>query len=89
MVIKQTKMRHYADYLELAVARNLTRLNIDFVHESENKEQGLDFYLPKQDVYIELKQFHSDRINEQLKSRDNVIVLQGRKAIHFFNSITR
>jgi NMD protein affecting ribosome stability and mRNA decay len=82
-------MRHYADHLELSVARNLTRLNIPFIHESENKEQGLDFYIPEKDVYIEVKQFHSDRIVKQMASKENVIVLQGRKAIQFFNSLTR
>jgi hypothetical protein len=86
---KTNDMRHFADYLELAVARNLTRLNIRFIHESENKSQMLDFYLPDNDVYIEVKQFHTERVINQLASQENVILLQGRKAIHYFNSLTR
>jgi hypothetical protein len=66
------------------VAEALERASIDFIHESEDKEMGLDFYLPVFNVYLEVKQFHAERINRQLTSQDNVIVLQGRKAVEFF-----
>lgn len=72
---------HFADFLEQQLAEGLNRAGIEFVHESENKEQGLDFYLPFFDVYIEVKQFHADRISNQMASKDNVIAVQGRKSL--------
>lgn len=71
---------HFADHLEKKIAEAMDEVGIEFIHESENKEQGLDFYLPYFDVYIEVKQFHSDRISRQMESKDNVIAVQGRKS---------
>lgn len=76
-------MIHYSDHLEKAVGECLTRKGITFIHESQDPDQDLDFYLPDYDVYIEVKQFYADRISRQLASRDNVIVIQGRKSIEF------
>jgi hypothetical protein len=73
---------HFADHLEKKVAEALDEVGIDFVHESENKEQVLDFYLPFFDVYIEIKQFHADRISNQMSSKDNVIAVQGTKSVN-------
>lgn len=41
----------------------------------------LDFHLPDHDVWIEVKQFHSDRIAAQMATQPNVIVAQGRVAV--------
>ena len=71
-----------SDPLEKDIAFLLTNLNIKFVHESEEKSQRLDFYLPDFDIYIEVKQYHTDRVNEQLKSKDNIILIQGKKSIN-------
>jgi hypothetical protein len=55
-----------------------------------SREQRLDFYLIDFDVYIEVKQYHSDRSLDQLKSQENVILLQGVKAVNFFiDNITK
>lgn len=42
---------------------------------------GLDFYLPCQDVYIEVKRMHSDRIADQMSRAPNVIAVQGEQAV--------
>ena len=68
---------NYSDHLELAVAEILERHNIEFVHESQNNGSNIDFYLPDYDVYIEVKQYHSDRVINQLNKRDNIILIQG------------
>lgn len=78
---------HFGDHLEKRVARALDECRIEFVHESENKEQDLDFYLPFFDVYIEVKQFHADRIARQMSSKDNVIAVQGTKAVELLHII--
>lgn len=78
---------HYTDFLEQSVGETLEGGGVDFIHESEVKhEPVLDFELPEHDVHIEIKQFYSDRVIKQLKSKQNVIVLQGRKAVDFFNN---
>ena len=74
---------YFTDHLEEAIAKALDNAGIKYVHESENKEQGLDFYLPKFDVYLEVKQFHADRISRQMRSKDNVIAIQGMKSLNF------
>lgn len=73
----------FSDYLEEMIANALHDANIEFVHESENKEIQLDFYLPQYDIYIEVKQFHADRIARQMASHDNVIAVQGIKSVKF------
>lgn len=78
---------HFADDLEERIAKVLNFMNVDFIHESENKEQRLDFYLPKNDIYIEVKKFHTDRVNNQLKSKDNIILFQGTKTIKFLENM--
>lgn len=48
---------------------------------------GLDFYLPDYDCYVEVKQFHSDRIAKQMSKRDNVIAIQGKGALECFKKM--
>lgn len=74
----------FSDHLEKALADFLNSKGICFVHESQNKAQGLDFYLPAFDIYIEIKQYHSERIAKQLATQDEVILIQGKKALDFF-----
>jgi hypothetical protein len=47
-------------------------------HEGPNT---LDFHLPDHNLYIEVKQFHSDRIARQMALQPNVIVAQGALAV--------
>lgn len=77
-------MRHISDPLEQRVAEVLEKNNFKFIHESENNGSSLDFHIPLYDVYIEVKKYHSDRISKQLAQKDNVIVLQGKKAVDLF-----
>lgn len=72
---------HFSDHLEKQIAQAFDEVGIEYIHESENGEQDLDFYLPFFDVYIEVKQFHADRIARQMSSKDNVIAVQGRKSV--------
>ena len=78
---------HFADHLEKSLAAALNEAGIEFVHESENKKQELDFYLPLFDVYIEVKQFHADRIYKQMSYQNNVIAIQGSKSVNLFITI--
>lgn len=75
------KKMHVSDFLEQEIVEILIDLKIKFVHESQDNGSALDFYLPDFDVYIEVKQFHTDRVLKQLSSKDNVILIQGRKSI--------
>lgn len=83
-------MRHYADHLEKLVGDSLTEARINFDHESEGgiaAEFGLDFYIPAADVFIEVKQYHSDRIAKQTARANDVIVLQGENAVKLFATL--
>lgn len=51
--------------------------------EPFHDDQRLDFWLPNRGVYIEVKQFHSPRIADQMASQPEVIAVQGRKAVAF------
>ena len=79
--------RNITDPVEKIVARALDFHAIDFLHESENKEQRLDFYLPKRDLFIECKQFHTDRIDDQVKGMTNVLIIQGMAAAKAFEDL--
>jgi hypothetical protein len=80
------KKIHFGDGLEILLAQYLTDKGIEFIHESQDKNIKLDFYLPDFDVYIEVKRYHADRVNRQLALKENVILLQGKKSIEMFMS---
>lgn len=69
------------DPMEAMIRDALNELCIPFVEPSL---ADLDFYLPTAGVHIEVKRFHSDRINEQMSRVQNVIVLQGVVAVRWF-----
>ena len=50
----------------------------------ENTVSKLDFEVdtPEGVVAIEVKQFHSDRIAKQMSRAENVIAVQGKRAVH-------
>lgn len=73
------------DPMEIAMASALRDAGIRFVLDDAGS--GLDFYLPDFDVYIEVKQFHSDRIAEQMARRKNVIAVQGIPSVAVFRRL--
>jgi len=73
-------MEHYSDELEKQVGEALSASKIKF----ERKGQRLDFFLPQYDVYIEVKKYHSERANAQLATQENIILVQGKKAVKMF-----
>lgn len=78
-------MIHYSDDLEKKIGDKLTACGIEFTHGSaKGLQQRLDFFLPKYNVYIEVKKYHTERINSQMASQDNVIAIQGVGAVDFF-----
>lgn len=66
--------------MERIIERHLIAAETRYETEMEN-EARLDFYLPDHGLYIEVKQFHSDRIADQMKRAPNVIAAQGRPAV--------
>lgn len=68
------------DPMERLIEQALLSVGEPFLTENFN-EARLDFYLPNRDLYIEVKQFHSDRIAKQTARAANVIVAQGRIAV--------
>lgn len=83
------------DPIERMIAEALEESGIEF---KSNPENNLDFELPRHPlfsespitpVYIECKQFHSNRIAEQCSRAENVIVIQGAEAAKLFASLLR
>jgi hypothetical protein len=70
--------------LEAQVRDALDKAGISYVVDGHPDAQGLDFYLPESDIAIEVKQFHTDRIAEQMSRKRNVIALQGAGAVAMF-----
>lgn len=83
--------RNITDQLEKQLADALAEANIDFVHESEkgNQNKGIDFFLPAPKIYIEVKQYHSDRISNQMSKHEETIAIQGKAALNYFIDIIR
>ena len=75
-----------SDPLEIEIAALLRDCEIKFTHESENKGQGLDFYLPEYDMYIEAKQFSTPRTADQIEGK-TVIVVQGIGSLKLLKAI--
>lgn len=83
--------RNITDPLEQIVADVLTRGDIEFVHESEDVSsiltKGLDFWVPRWKCHIEVKQYHSPRINGQMERVEHIMVLQGLRAVNVFKAL--
>jgi hypothetical protein len=52
-------------------------------HRADGLCRGLDF-VTHDGIFIECKQFHTDRVAAQMKRADNVICIQGMAAARFF-----
>lgn len=76
------------DPMEKMVRSALTAAGIEFV-EGDATDERLDFYLPNIGVHIEVKQFHSPRISEQMSRADEIIVIQGKWACEVFCGLIR
>jgi len=76
------------DPLEKKVAEALRAAGVSFYLERDIRNPTwLDFYIPDWSVAIEVKQFHSERIGNQMLGTKNVIVLQGSASVDFFCSV--
>jgi hypothetical protein len=78
--------------LEKQMANLLRSADIDFTRPERDRSDPttLDFYLPDFDLYIEVKQFHTDRITRQLAAvpdRKTAIMLMGPSAISDFERL--
>lgn len=76
------------DPMEKLIRDALIDIGEPFVEENKNLA-NLDFYLPRINVYIEVKQFHSKRISNQMERASNVIVAQGKEAIEALASMIK
>ncbi|MCJ8334590.1 MAG: hypothetical protein MJH10_10155 [Epibacterium sp.] len=82
-------MQRPSDPMERLLFDALTHAEIPFTMDPHPDNLGLDFYLPQEEVYVEVKQFHSDRIANQMARAPNVIALQGRGAVLMFCSLVQ
>lgn len=76
------------DPMEVMIEDTLAGRGIPYLTERANDAE-LDFYLPDEAVYIEVKQFHTPRVNGQMAKVDNIIVAQGRKAVALLARLLR
>lgn len=76
------------DPMEAMMRSALIDAGITFV-EDEDNPTSLDFYLPDADLHIEVKQFHTDRIAEQMSRAPNVLVAQGGAAVSWLAYLVR
>lgn len=76
------------DPMEKIIAEALDRANIRYTTGyGGGNAVGLDFHLLDSDVHVEVKQFHTPRIAEQMSRAPNVIALQGEVAVRLFASL--
>lgn len=70
------------DPMEQLIRDALSGAGIRFqTDDGGGNPRNLDFYLPDLDLHIEVKQFHSERVAEQMARAENVIVAQGKDAV--------
>ena len=80
--------RELVDPVERAVADALDASGVSYVTDPR-ETRDLDFFLPDFDVYIECKQMFAERITKQMKTVDNIIVIQGLGAALSFAQLIR
>ena len=78
------------DPLEKIVEEALIEAGIRYELEAESTAgHRLDFHLPDFDIAIEVKAFHTPRIDKQLERHGQVILLQGKNAVEGFAALLR
>lgn len=83
-------MKTLTDPVEIIIADALRSAGIDYVTEIDPRALHLDFYIPCLDLHIEAKRHHTDRILDQMRRSDNIIVIIGIDAARAFaRMITR
>lgn len=73
------------DPMEKLIADALDEAGEEYEHE----KNGLDFYLPRLDLYIEVKRFHSPRIAAQMERAENIWAVQGSFAVRTASALIR
>ncbi|MBB3034074.1 helix-turn-helix domain-containing protein [Alteriqipengyuania lutimaris] len=78
------------DPLERIVEQALIDAGVRFELEQETSAgHRLDFHLPDHDIAIEVKAFHTPRVEQQLARYGDVILLQGRRSVEAFAHLVR
>ena len=74
------------DPIEQIIERGFIAACLPYETEREHHpgREPLDFYLPTLGVYVEVKQFHTPRIEAQMARAKNVIAIQGEAAARAF-----
>ncbi|TKD17939.1 HNH endonuclease [Rhodobacter capsulatus] len=72
------------DPVERTIAEALDRAGIEWVGDTDPRAKRLDFFLPIENVHIEVKRFHTDRTAEQMERSENIIVVVGLAAARAF-----
>lgn len=71
------------DPVEEVIAQALEKKGVAFVRDFN----GLDFFLPAHELYIECKRFHTARITDQMARVPNIIAIQGLDAAKVFAAL--
>ena len=72
------------DPMELIMRGALDRAGLRYTTDQGGGNAAcLDFHLTDFNIHIEVKQFHTPRVAEQMSRVSNVIVAQGREAVEW------
>ena len=75
--------------MERLIAEALQDAGEPYLHEVPTGNRAIDFYLPNRDIYIEVKRFHSDRLDAQMSVCENIIAVQGKPAVQMLARLLR
>ena len=76
------------DPMEMIIEQALLDVGEPYLVDNETK-CNLDFYLINHDVFIDVKQFHSPRISNQMSRAPNIIAVQGVVAVQMLADFIR
>ena len=67
------------DPVERIIEDFLIETGVSYIKDQRHPyaDRTLDFYLPTYDLFIEVKQFHTERAVKQLAGLTNVLLVQG------------
>lgn len=70
------------DPMKAIIYDALLAAGVNFMMDVSTASRVIDFYLPTEDVYIEVKRMFSDRTEAQMSTCEHIIVVQGLEAVH-------
>lgn len=77
------------DPMEQIIAQALDDAGYAYTRSIDVGGRSIDFHLTVTDIYVEVKRFHTPRSILQMEKVENIVVVQGERAVRALAAIIR